>query len=367
MSSVMRSVIAAAAVAFAAFAAGAALAQDDSADTIRKKDGTAQTGKIESEDVKGVNVAVAKGASITVVWSLIKTIDYSGAGAVEYRKAKSALEGGQINEAVAILEDLRKKADVRALLKPHVLNLDGAAHLRGGDPDKAIEIFNELFKAFPKTQFLTQGGGENLINAYLAKGKLAEADTALQDLSNAMKQLGLPQEPLNPLRGKVLEANKNFSGAAAAYNQMLAAAGADEGMKGAAELGIARCLVGQQKTAEAEAKYRAIIGRDGLPSSVLAGAFNGLGDLTYQAGYAKRDADMLTNALYHFLRGSVLYTPASGESTSEYERAIRGSADCFKALSDLEQNADRKKMNAQRAAERMSYLATKFPGSPYRQ
>jgi tetratricopeptide (TPR) repeat protein len=363
MSSVMRSFIAAAAIGLAAFAAGSAFAQDDAADTIRKKDGSTVQGKIESEDVKGVQVSVVKGASITVLWPQIKSVDY--AGGVDFRKGKSALDGGQINEAVTILEDLRKKADLRPLIKAHVLNLLGAAYLRGGEPDKAIEIFNELFKAFPKTQFLTQGGGENLINAYLAKAKPAEADAALQQLSDEMKKQGQPQEPLNPLRGKVLEANNNFSGAAAAYNQMLAAAGADEGMKGAAELGIARCLVGQKKTGEAEAKYRAIISRDGLPSSVLAGAFNGLGDLTYQAGYAARNADMLTNALYHYLRGSVLYTPASGESTSEYERAIRGSADCFKALSDLEQNADRKKANAQRAAERMSYLANKFPGSSY--
>ena len=64
MSSVMRSFVAAAAIGLAAFAAGAALAQDDAADTIRKKDGSTVQGKIESEDVKGVQVAVVKGASI---------------------------------------------------------------------------------------------------------------------------------------------------------------------------------------------------------------------------------------------------------------------------------------------------------------
>ena len=363
MSSVFRSVIAAAAVGLCVFAAGAALAQEEGNDTIRKKDGSTVTGKILSEDVKGVNVEVQKGASVTVLWTLIKSVDY--AGGVEYRKAKSALDGGQINEAIQILEELRNKKELRPLLKAHVLNLDGAAHQRGGDPDKAIEIFNELFKTFPKTQFLTQGAGENLIAAYLAKGKASDADAALEQLSAAMKSQGIPQESLNSLRGRVLEASNNYSAASSAYSQMLAAAGADEGMKGAAELGIARCLVGQKKFGEAEAKYRAIVGRDGLPSSVLAGAFNGLGEITYQTGREKRDADMITNALFHFLRGSVLYTPASGESTTEYERAIRGSADCFKALSELEQNDGRKKENARRAAERMSYLATKFPGSIY--
>ena len=364
MSSVFRSVIAAAVFACGVFAAGAAFAQEEGNDTIRKKDGTSITGKIDSEDVSGVKVTVTKGASITIGWNQIKPggIDY--AGGVEVRKAKSFLDGGQFNECIAVCEDLRKK-EMRTLLKAHVLNLAGAGYLRGGDPDKAIELFGELFKTFPKTQFLTQGAGENLISAYLAKGKPQDADTALENLSNAMKKEGIPQEPLNALRGRVMEANGNFSGASAAYNQMLSAAGADEAMKGAAELGIARCLVGQTKTGEAEAKYRAIVGRDGLPASVLAGAFNGLGDIAFKAGFAKRDAELITNALYHFLRSSVLYTPASGESTAEYERAIRGSADCFKALSEVEQNADRKKTNKQRADERMSYLANKFPGSPY--
>jgi tetratricopeptide (TPR) repeat protein len=363
MSSVLRSVMAAAAIACGLFAAGAALAQEEGNDTIRKKDGSTVQGKIESEDVKGVIVAVQKGASITVAWTLIKSIDY--AGGADYRKAKQSLDSGQFNEAISVLEELRKKGDLRPILKAHVLNLDGAAHLRGGDPDKAIEIFNELFKTFPKTQFLTQGAGENLIAAYLAKDKAAEAGAALEQLSTAMKAQGLPQESLNPLRGRVFEATDNFPAAAAAYNQMLAAAGGDEGMKGAAELGIARCLMGQKKTGEAEAKYRAIVGRDGLPASVLAGAFNGLGDIAYQTGFSQRNADLLNNALFHFLRSSVLYAPASGESTTEYERAIRGSADCFKALSEIEQNADRKKDNKRRGEERMSYLANKFPGSPY--
>ena len=363
MSSVLRSLIAAAVIACGLFAANVACAQEEGADTIRKTDGSTVQGKIESEDASGVKVAVIKGASISIGWNLIKSVDY--AGAVELRKAKGFLDGGQISEAGAVLEELHKKADLRTILQAHVLNLLGAAYLRNGDSDKAVEVLTELFTKFPKTQFLTKGGGENLVTAYLAKGKPQDADAALEKLSTAMKAAGIAQDALSPLRGRVAEATGNYSSAAAAYNQMLAGAGSDEGVKGAAELGLARCLLGQRKAGEAEAKYRAIISKDGLPSAVLAGAFNGLGELTYQAGFAKRDADMLTNALYHYLRSSVLYAPASGESTAEYERAIRGSADCFKALSEVETNAQRKQDNKKRSDERMSYLATKFPGSSY--
>ena len=115
MSSVLKSVFAAAAIACGVFAAGAALAQEEGNDTIRKKDGSNVQGQIESEDVNGVSVKVAKGASIGVKWNLIKTVDYAGGS--DYRKAKQFLDGGQYNEAIGVLEELQKKADLMKLLK----------------------------------------------------------------------------------------------------------------------------------------------------------------------------------------------------------------------------------------------------------
>jgi hypothetical protein len=85
----------------------------------------------------------------------------------------------------------------------------------------------------------------------------------------------------------------------------------------------------------------------------------------YQAGVARPDAETITTALFAYLRGVVLYVPLGGEPTREHERAIRGAADCFKALSEIEKDADRKKANGLRARERMEYLRTKFPTSPY--
>jgi hypothetical protein len=119
-----------------------------------------------------------------------------------------------------------------------------------------------------------------------------------------------------------------------------------------------------KKTADAEAKYRGLVSRD-VPALVLAGAWNGLGDIMFAAGKAKPDADVITDALYAYLRGSVLYTPNPGESTLELERSLRGSADCFLALSQIETKPERKNLYAARAKDRIEYLQTKFPNSRY--
>lgn len=351
-----------AALAFLGLGLGAmsARAQDEGDDTIKKKNNTAVTGKIKEETLLGCQVVVSK-AEIKIGWAEIKSIDY--AGSPEFKRAKGYVDSGSFNDAIPLLEELKKKSDLRAVLKPHVLNLLGASFLRAGDADQAIATYSELFKQYPKCQFLVMGAGENLITAYLAKNKAADADAALKLLFEGAKAAGIDTTALNNLKGRVQEATGDYASAAATYKQVFDSA-TDAAVKAQAELGIARCLFRQKKTAEAEAKYRSMVSRD-VPPLVLAGAWNGLGDIMYEAAYAKKDADLFTNALYAFLRGCVLYTPASGESTSEYEHAIRGAHDCFKALSEIETNADRKKANANRAKERLEYLQTKFPGSPY--
>ncbi len=360
MKSVSRVGIAALALFALGFGAAVAQAQDEGDDTIKKKDNTTSVGKIESEDLNGCNVIVSK-AKLTFGWKLIKSIDYGGSP--EFKRAKGYADTGSFNDAIPLLEDLRKKGDLRPVLKPHVLNLLGASYKRAGDADQAIAVYSELFKQYPKCQFLVQGGGENLIHAYLAKNKAADADAALKLLFDGAKAAGIDTSPLNILKGQVQEATGDFASAAATYKQVFDSA-TDPSVKAQAELGIARCLFRQKKTAEAEAKYRSMVSRD-VPPLVLAGAWNGLGDIMYETGRAKPDADLLTDALYAFLRGCVLYTPVSGEPTSEYEHALRGAHDCFKALSEIETNAERKKINANRAKERLDYLQTKFPGSPY--
>lgn len=335
--------------------------ETDENDTVRKTDKSTQQGKITEENVKGIKIQPAgTKATIGLDWKAIKSIDYSGVGASNLKQARNAVDAGSIPEAITLLEDLRKKSDLRPILKPHVLNLLGACQLRAGDFDKSIATFEELFKSFPQTQCLVQGGGENLVTAYLGKGNPQGASATLDQL---IKAVGGDVGSLNLLRARVQEAGGDFAGAAGSYKAVQDAA-SDEATKGAAELGIARCLKGQKKTAEAEAKFRGLVTRD-LPWLVLAGAWNGIGEIVYDAAAEKRDTEMMMNALFSFLRGCVLYTPQSGESTDEYEHALFGAHKCFKALSEIETKEKEKKNLATKARERLEVLQTKFPKSVY--
>ena len=66
-----------------------------------------------------------------------------------------------------------------------------------------------------------------------------------------------------------------------------------------------------------------------------------------------------------YLRGFVQYGPVPGESTSEYERALAGSAECFDLLSQVEGNKEIKARYARSRDERRAQLQKEFPNSPY--
>ena len=61
----------------------------------------------------------------------------------------------------------------------------------------------------------------------------------------------------------------------------------------------------------------------------------------------------------------VQYKPLPGESTEEYERALAGSALCFRYLSELEQNPDKKKQHRDRERDRAEQLQREYPNSPF--
>jgi tetratricopeptide (TPR) repeat protein len=335
-------------------------AQDEGDDIITKLNGQKQQGKVKAEDLKGCTVSMGKGVETTLAWKDIKSIEYSGSP--EFKRGMQYVNGGSYADAIAVLDPLTKK-ELRDILKPHALNFLAFSLMNQGEYDAAIAKYTELFKAYPKTQFLIKGGGENLITCHLAKRNNQGAKDALDALIAGLKSVGGDINPLNLLRGRVQEATGDFSSAAASYKQVLDSA-TDDATKGAAELGIARCLLGQKKTGEAEAKFRGLVSRE-LPWLVLAGAWNGIGDILLESARAKPDQDTITNALYAYLRGCVLYTPMSGEPTNEYEHAVRGAYDAFTGLSQIEKDAKRKDHLARQARERLEHLQAKFPGSPY--
>jgi hypothetical protein len=101
------------------------------------------------------------------------------------------------------------------------------------------------------------------------------------------------------------------------------------------------------------------------PSDVLAGAWNGLGDLALAEATQKRDQDGLRYALFAYLRGAVLYVPERGGTTEEHERARAGAAKAFRSLGELETDATRKKLYLGRAQQLVEQLKNDYPRSRF--
>jgi len=131
-----------------------------------------------------------------------------------------------------------------------------------------------------------------------------------------------------------------------------------------AKLALARCAQLADRGNDAQTKYREIVAAD-APNDVLAGAWNGLGDLALKDGIAKKDADGLKYALFAYLRGVVLYVPERGGTTDEYERALAGAYRAFRACGELESDAAKKKLFLNRAQLRLEQLKADYPRSRY--
>lgn len=342
--------------------ASSASAQDK--DTVQLKDGKSDTGRIKSEDFGGLTLE-AKGGARVIEWSAIVPNGIVYSGSPEFTSAKESLDAGKFDDALAKLTELKADTKLRPPLRQNVLFYIAAIHQRQGKCDEAIADYKALAEAFPKSRYLMDIG-EGLVNCHIAKkdpAGYAAATKALDDLSAAALSAGVENgfgSGINVLKGRILEEQGKVAEAKAAYGVAEKASGVPLMIVQQARLGQARCLVLLKNKAEADVIYRKLVTED-APNAILAGAWNGIGDLTKDEAYDKKDADKMLDALYAYLRGTVQYAPVPGESANEYKRALQGSANCFKFLAELETNADRKRVNTERARERLDQLKKEFP------
>jgi hypothetical protein len=158
----------------------------------------------------------------------------------------------------------------------------------------------------------------------------------------------------------VLETQNKYGEARAIYESIEKQTTAKPETLAAARLGIAESLLREGKAAEAESRFKQIVGGTG-PAFLMAGAWNGLGDILIEQGKSKRDVDTLLEALYAYLHGVVQHVPGPGEPTDQQERAMAGAVSCFRALSQLEQDKDRKAGFETRANEELARLKRLYP------
>jgi hypothetical protein len=349
----------------AAQAAPKADAKQSGKDEVTQTDGTTQTGDIVSENYDGLNLEVKKGASRKIEWTKVASVKYANQPKpyVEAMDARSRAPA----DALTQLKELVGDAELRDVFKQNVLHAIPVLEQQLGDLKAAATDYDALIKAFPEGRYVGHAA-RGLVDVQLALGDPAAAgkavDALAKDTQAANKLPASFQSLLTFLRARILRANGKFVDAQQAFESLLKAADLPADISGAAKLGIAECLNGQGKQADAEARFREIIAAPG-PTFVLAGAWNGLADLLLKQGKDKRDADLMLQALYGYLRGVVQYVPGEAEPKDEYERSIAGAADSFRYLSDLETDKDRKASFAKRAAEKLDELRKLFPQSKY--
>ncbi len=315
--------------------------------------GKERTAKIASEDYDGLKLSV-EGGSTTLPWKDVDSIRYGNAD--KYQKALDSFASESPSQALPLLEALAADTSLRAVLRHGVLYHLGLTYRRVGTDDKAIAALEQVIKDFPKSRYLLPIGA-NLLSLYAAKGDASGASKALEPTLK-----GATGAPFDFLRGRLLEEQKKYPEAERAFQAVVTAAGGDADLAMTAKLALARCAQRAGRTKEATDKYREIVAKD-APNDVLAGAWNGLGEVALAEGTSKRAADELRYALFAYLRGVVLYVPERGGTTDEYERALAGAARSFRAVGELESDATRKKQFLSRAQQRREQLAAEFPRS----
>ena len=348
-------------LAAASLLAGSARAQEK--DTIQFKDGKSETGFIKSEEYGGITFNPAKGAARTIEWKDVAPNGITYVGSAEFQSAKDAFDAGKFAEALPKFQEILGDAKLRAVLKQNAEYFVATIHQRGGEYDPAIEAYKKLVADFPKSRWLMEVG-EGLVSCYMAKKDPAAAAKSLDELSTAATAAGVEasfNSVVNVLKGRLNEEQGKFAEAQAAYGVVAKANGVPVSISQKARLGEARCMVALNKKADAKTVFQALTKED-APNAVLAGAWNGIADLTVEEARASQnDPEKLLDALLCYMRGVVQYAPLPGEPYTEYKRSLRGSATVFKFISEVEKNKERSALYKQRAAEREEQFKKEFP------
>ena len=322
-----------------------------------------EAGKVVSENFDALELEVKKGVKKKLEWAQIAAVKYASVPE-EYTEAVA----DRANDPEGALEKLKALSGTEGLgdvVRQQVMYDVASLQQQLGAFDEAVASWNALLAAFPEGRYLG-AAARGLVDSTLAKGDADAAGKALDGVaaSPAVGKFGGLDPVLKVLRGRILAAQGKFADARAAFEQVEKDPKAPAEASAAAKLGVAECLKSEGKDAEAETRFKALVEGDG-PNFLLAGAWNGLGDMLSEKAAKARNADQLTEALYAYLRGVVQYTPAAGEPQDQYERALAGSARCFKGLSELESNKDRKAYYADKYSQQVERLRKLSPNSEY--
>jgi len=331
-------------------------------DTLVLANGSTETGKVLEESWSGVSFQPEKGAKKVVPWDTIQAVDYFDAPE-ELQSGIAVLAAGNLEAAKEQFEQVLALTENRPMIVQQARFHLAYAEQRMGKTSEATAGYTKLLQDFPKSRYLREAA-ENLLTLRLGENDAAGAQSVLDSLAQGAKGVDGIEPLIGLLEARLLEGQDKNTEAGQRFAAVEALAGARADLVQEAKLGRARVLLRENKAAEAEPIFRALITESPLPR-VQSGAWNGLGELQAADGRAKKNSERILDALYAYLRSVVQYKPLPGESTEEYERALAGAATCFKYLSELEQNPEKKKLHRERERERLEQLQLEYPSSSF--
>jgi len=336
-------------------------------DTVRLRDGKTKTGVVESENYDALLFKSKEGKDerqIRINWDDVSEIKY--ANATDYYQAVNQVTAGNLGAAIPKLQALSQNSSLRKELKPLVQFQLASALQRSGKFADAATAQLELVKANPKSRFLLPAV-RSIVECHIALNTATEGTKAMEDVISTAEKGGVDTSFLSAFdyyRGRLLEAAGDRIGAKVKYQSAAAARGVPLSATAMARLAIARCDQNDGQVDAARIAYREITQLD-AGNEVLAGAWNGLADITFAEAAKSRNIEKVTDALFQYLRGVVEYGPAPGEATDEYERALAGAASSFKQMSEIEKDDAKQKQYAARAKARLDQLRKEFPNSTH--
>lgn len=346
--------------------ASVAGAQDETiVDQVILDEGKRIEGTIELEDYDGISLSGVEGKKKQrSPWGAVVSVHYGDGQTLT--EAIDAFAGGRFEECLDLLEQLfASDPPARPVILQQARFFQGLSLVRLGELDSALATFEKLVAEYPQGRYLRRAA-EEVVGCHLAKNDPDGASAALDALIPKVTAQGPFQTEVSLVRAHLREVAGAHAEARALYQEVAGASGVSEAAVEQAELGVARTLLLEGSRAEAADLLRGLT-TEAHTDLVLAGTWNGLGDLWREDGRQAKNQDRLLDAAFAYLRGVLLHPPEPGEPTTEHEHALGGVALVYKYLFELEQNPERKRINKDRFAERRAILLRDYPSSRWLQ
>jgi len=305
-------------------------------------------------------------------WEKVKRVKYGQIPDAFSEAKKLYQQGKNLAKAVQLLDSLMTSGDTRSIFVQKAAYLKAEILARKKDFKKAFQALDEATKRFPRYRKYP-GAMKRKMNMAM---KMGDKQLALETAQELEKSGSEKAEALAAfLKGKMAMQEGNYDEALDHFED--AENASDVAVRNKAMLGMGNVYMEKGDLDRARDRYESILrgSREGLTAMALAGAHNGLGRILFKTEYKrntdskqaqKKNLKLLKQAVLHFLRGVIQYTPESGGSTRETQRSLFWTAKTFAEMSLNAQKAEKKTKYQNEAQKIVNTLLRDYPNTGYR-